>query len=49
MSAFEPAAPAGIARGQASAHEAPAFFRYHGLLAPGVRVFRRIGFPAKSA
>ena len=27
----------------------PAFFRHHGLLAPGVRAFRRIGFPAKSA
>ncbi len=27
----------------------PAFFRYHGLLAPGVRAFRCIGFPAKSA
>jgi len=29
--------------------DAPAFFRYHGLLAPGVRAFRSIGFPAKSA
>lgn len=27
----------------------PAFFRHHGVLAPGVRLFRRIGFPAKSA
>jgi methyl-accepting chemotaxis protein len=26
-----------------------AFFRYHGWLAPGVRLFRRIGFPAKAA
>ncbi|MDT7517039.1 methyl-accepting chemotaxis protein [Rhodoferax mekongensis] len=25
------------------------FFSYHGWLAPGVRLFRRIGFPAKSA
>jgi methyl-accepting chemotaxis protein len=25
------------------------FFRYHGWLAPGVRLFRRIGFPAKAA
>jgi methyl-accepting chemotaxis protein len=24
------------------------FFRYHGWLAPGVRLFRRIGFPAKA-
>ncbi|MCH7260712.1 hypothetical protein MMY95_15740, partial [Lactiplantibacillus sp. ME-2] len=24
------------------------FFRYHGWLAPGVRWFRSIGFPAKS-
>lgn len=27
----------------------PAFFRQHGLLAPGVRALRRIGSPAKSA
>jgi methyl-accepting chemotaxis protein len=26
-----------------------AFFRYHGWLAPGVRLFRRIGFPTKAA
>ncbi len=25
-----------------------AFFRYHGWLAPGVRLFRRLGFPAKA-
>ena len=25
------------------------FFRYHGWLAPGVRFFRRLRFPAKSA
>ena len=25
------------------------FFRYHGWLSPGVRLFRRIGFPAKAA
>lgn len=24
------------------------FFRYHGWLSPGVRLFRRIGFPAKA-
>ena len=29
-------------------HE-PAFFAHHGLMAPGIRAFRRIGFPAKSA
>jgi methyl-accepting chemotaxis protein len=27
----------------------PAFFRYHGFMAPGIRAFRSIGFPAKSA
>ena len=26
-----------------------AFFKYHGVLAPGVRAFRRIGFPAKAS
>jgi len=26
-----------------------AFFRYHGVWAPGVRLFRRLGFPAKAA
>jgi methyl-accepting chemotaxis protein len=25
------------------------FFRYHGWLAPGIKLFRRIGFPAKAA
>ena len=25
------------------------FFRHHGWLSPGVRLFRRIGFPAKAA
>jgi methyl-accepting chemotaxis protein len=29
--------------------DVPAFFRHHGVMAPGVRAFRRIGFPAKSA
>ena len=29
--------------------EWPAFFRHHGFVAPGIRAFRRIGFPAKSA
>lgn len=24
------------------------FFRYHGWLSPGVRLFRQLGFPAKS-
>ncbi|MCB1998620.1 MAG: hypothetical protein KDG57_22550, partial [Rhodoferax sp.] len=32
-----------------SADDAPAFFRHHGFMAPGIRAFRRIGFPAKSA
>ena len=26
-----------------------AFFRFHGVLAPGIRAFRQIGFPAKAA
>ncbi|MFG5408480.1 methyl-accepting chemotaxis protein [Piscinibacter sakaiensis] len=26
----------------------PAFFRHHGLMAPGIRLFRSIGFPAKA-
>ncbi|MCB1995254.1 MAG: hypothetical protein KDG57_05130, partial [Rhodoferax sp.] len=29
--------------------DTPAFFSHHGLMAPGIRAFRRIGFPAKSA
>ena len=28
---------------------APGFFQYHGVMAPGVRLFRVIGFPAKAA
>jgi methyl-accepting chemotaxis protein len=35
-----PAAPQGAGFGE--------FFRYHGWLSPGVRLFRRIGFPAKA-
>lgn len=35
--------------GAASRPEEPAFFRHHGFMAPGVRAFRQIGFPAKSA
>ncbi|MDI4635897.1 hypothetical protein J7U46_22730 [Pelomonas sp. V22] len=27
----------------------PSFFRHHGLMAPGIRAFRKIGFSAKSA
>jgi methyl-accepting chemotaxis protein len=27
----------------------PRFFRYHGVMAPGIRLFRSISFPAKSA
>jgi len=37
----EPAAASGSGFGE--------FFRYHGWLSPGVRLFRRIGFPAKAA
>ena len=33
----------------AAADEAPAFFSHHGFMAPGIRAFRRIGLPAKSA
>jgi len=29
--------------------ELPSFFRHHGLMAPGIRLFRRIGFPGKAA
>ena len=28
--------------------DVPSFFRHHGLMAPGVRAFRRMGFPAKA-
>ena len=38
----------GTARPTATATDAPGFFRHHGLLAPGIRLFRSIGFPAKS-
>ncbi len=33
----------------ASDPDQPAFFAHHGLMAPGIRLFRVIGFPAKSA
>jgi methyl-accepting chemotaxis protein len=33
----------------AMAGDTPAFFSHHGFMAPGIRAFRRIGFPAKSA
>lgn len=39
MSKSDPALDAGFG----------SFFRYHGLLAPGIRLFRRLGFPAKAA
>ena len=39
-----PRLPAGASR-----DDTPAFFRHHGFMAPGIRAFRRIGFPAKSA
>lgn len=29
--------------------ELPGFFRHHGVLSPGIRLFRSIGFPAKAA
>ncbi len=29
-------------------HDVPEFFRYHGIMALGIRAFRSIGFPAKS-
>ncbi|MEK8051365.1 methyl-accepting chemotaxis protein [Ideonella sp. DXS22W] len=38
--------------GMPAAHDdgsEPAFFRYHGVMSPGIRAFRRIGFPAKAA
>ena len=41
-----PATPAPIATAEA---ERPAFFAHHGVMAPGIRLFRVIGFPAKAA
>jgi hypothetical protein len=29
--------------------ELPGFFRHHGVLSPGIRLFRSVGFPTKAA